>query len=285
LPALTIVGDVVRLRDNLRWFDTKPLFGRRILVTRAIHQAGSLAALLRDEGAQPILAPTIRIAPPADAGPLRDAVTHLDCYDWILFTSGNTVDAVFSSIGDASLDVRALAGAKVCGIGAKTREALRSRGIRADLIPEDSRAEGVIAALRPLLADRTRILLPRAEVAREVLPDSLRDVGAEVDVVTAYQNLPPEPKELERIRSLVDPAESDAVLFTSSSTVQNLFDLLGQDAVNQLNALELFSIGPITTQTAERLGLRIAATSPEQTTESLVAAMRAYYASAGDADA
>jgi uroporphyrinogen III methyltransferase/synthase len=285
LPALTIVGDVVRLRDNLRWFDTKPLFGKRILVTRAIHQAGSLAALLRDEGAQPILAPTIRIVPPADAGPLRDAVTHLDCYDWILFTSGNTVDAVFSSIGDASLDVRALAGAKVCAIGAKTQEALRSRSIRADLIPEDSRAEGVIAALRPLLADRTRILLPRAEVAREVLPDSLRDAGAEVDVVTAYQTLPPEPKELERIRSLVDPAESDAVLFTSSSTAQNLFDLLGQDAVHQLNALELFSIGPITTQTAERLGLRIAGTSPEQTTESLVATMRAYYASAGDADA
>jgi uroporphyrinogen III methyltransferase/synthase len=264
LPALTIVGEVVRLRDNLRWFDTKPLFGKRIIVTRAVHQAGSLAALLRDEGAQPILAPTIRIAPPRDPGP---------------------VDAVFSSIGDQSLDVRALAGAKVCAIGVKTREALRSRGIHADLVPKDSRAEGVIAALRPFLADRTRILLPRAEVAREVLPDSLRHAGAEVDVVTAYQNLPPEPKELERIRGLVDPAEGDAVLFTSSSTVQNLFDLLGQDALDQLNALELFSIGPITTQTAKRLGLRIAATSPEQTIESLVATVRAYYAPPGDADA
>jgi uroporphyrinogen III methyltransferase/synthase len=178
-----------------------------------------------------------------------------------------------------------LAAAKVCAIGVKTREALRSRGIHADLVPKDSRAEGVIAALRPFLADRTRILLPRAEVAREVLPDSLRDAGAEVDVVTAYQNLPPEPKELERIRGLVDPAEGDAVLFTSSSTVQNLFDLLGQDALNQLNALELFSIGPITTQTAKRLGLRIAATSPEQTIESLVATVRAYYAPPGDADA
>ncbi|MDH3819094.1 MAG: uroporphyrinogen-III C-methyltransferase, partial [Myxococcales bacterium] len=142
LPALTIVGDVVRLRDSLRWFDTKPLFGKRILVTRAVHQAGSLAALLRDEGAQPILAPTIRIAPPADPGPLRDAVTHLDCYDWILFTSSNAVDAVFSSISEAGLDVRALAGAKVCAIGVKTREALRSRGIHADLVPKDARAEG-----------------------------------------------------------------------------------------------------------------------------------------------
>jgi uroporphyrinogen III methyltransferase/synthase len=278
-------ADVVRLRGSLRWFDTKPLFGKRILVTRAVHQAGSLAALLRDEGAQPILAPTIRIAPPADPGPLRDAVTHLDCYDWLLFTSGNTVDAVFSSISEAGLDVRALAGAKVCAIGVKTREALRSRGIHADLVAKDARAEGVIAALRPLLTDRTRILLPRAEVAREVLPDSLRDAGAEVDVIPAYQNLPPEPREVERIQSLVDPAESDAILFTSSSTVQNLFDVLGDDAAQRLNALDLFSIGPVTTQTAERLGLRIAETSAEQTIEALVAAVRAYYALPGDADA
>jgi len=288
LPALTIVGDVVRLRGSLRWFDTKPLFGKRILVTRAVHQAVSLAALLRDEGAQPILAPTIRIAPPADPGPLRDAVTHLDCYDWLLFTSGNTVDAVFSSISEAGLDVRALAGAKVCAIGVKTREALRSRGIHADLVAKDARAEGVIAALRPLLTDRTRILLPRAEVAREVLPDSLRDAGAEVDVVPAYQNLPPEPRDVERIQSLIDPAESDAILFTSSSTVQNLFDVfdvLGDDAAQRLNALDLFSIGPVTTQTAERLGLRIAETSAEQTIEALVAAVRAYYALPGDADA
>jgi uroporphyrinogen III methyltransferase/synthase len=216
---------------------------------------------------------------------LRDAVTHLDCYDSILFTSGNTVDAVFSSISEAGLDVRALAGTKVCAIGVKTREALASRGIHADLVPGDARAEGVIAALRPLLAERTRILLPRAEVARELLPGSLREAGAEVDVVPAYQNLPPEPREVERIRSLVDPAEGDAILFTSSSTVQNLFDVLGQDAAKRLNALDLFSIGSITTQTAERLGLRVAGTSAEQTIESLVAMARAYYAPPGDADA
>jgi uroporphyrinogen III methyltransferase/synthase len=285
LPALTIVGDVVRLRDNLRWFDIKPLFGKRILVTRAVQQAGSLAALLRDEGAQPILAPTIRIAPPADPGPLRDAVTHLDCYDWILFTSANTVDAVFSSIRDAGLDARALARTKACAIGAKTREALRQRGVHADLVPEDARAEGVIGALSPLLHDRTRILLPRAEVARELLPDSLRNAGAEVDVVAAYRNLPPTSEAVDRIRRLVDPAETDAVLFTSSSTVQNLFDALGADAAHRLNELDLFSIGSITTGTAEHLGLRVASTSPEQTIESLVATARAYYAPPEDADA
>jgi len=283
LPALTIVGEVVRLRENLRWFDTKPLFGKRILVTRAIQQSGSLATLLRDEGAQPILAPTIRIGPPPDPGPLLDAVTHLERYDWIVFTSSNTVDAVFASIAEAGLDMRALGGIKVCAIGAKTRDALAARGIVADLVPRDARAEGVIAALRPLLTGHARVLLPRAEVAREMLPDSLRDAGAQVDVVTAYENLPPEPRELERIRSLVDRSEADAVLFTSSSTVRNLFDLLGADAVERLSALDLFSIGPVTTRTAAELGLHVAATSAEQSIESLVTTVRAYYAELGHA--
>jgi uroporphyrinogen III methyltransferase/synthase len=284
LPALTIVGEVVRLRRNLRWFDSKPLFGKRVLVTRAVEQAGSLSTLLRDEGAQPLVAPTIRIAPPLDPGPLRDAVTHLDCYDWILFTSTNSVDALFSFLADANLDLRALAKAKVCAIGVKTRDALAAQGLRADLVPEDARAEGVIAALRPQLGPRSRILLPRAEVAREILPDSLRDAGAEVDVVAAYRNLSPEPREVDRIRSLVDPGECDCVLFTSSSTVQNLVDLLHEEAGKRLNALDLFSIGPITTQTAEHLGLRIAATSAEQTIEALVETLRAYYAPEQDAD-
>ena len=278
LPALTIVGEVVRLRENLRWFDTKPLFGKRVVVTRAVHQAGSLASLLRDEGAQALLAPTIRIAPPTDPGPLRDAVTHLDCYDWLLFTSGNAVDTFFSALREARLDPRALGTAKVCAIGVKTEAALAAHGIVADLVPEDARAEGVIAALGPELGERARVLMPRAEVARELLPASLRDAGAEVDVVSAYQNLPPEASEAARVRSLVDPAEADAVLFTSSSTVRNLCELLGEDAAATLNQLALFSIGPITTKTAAELGLRLAATSAESTIESLVETLRAYYA-------
>ena len=278
LPAITIVGEVVRLRESLRWFDTKPSFGKRVLITRAVHQAGSLATLLRDEGAQPILAPTIRLAPPEDPGPLRDAVTHLDCYDWVLFTSGNAVDAFFEALREQSLDLRALGKAKLCAIGAKTASALAARGARPDLIPADARAEGVIDALSDALTGRARILLPRAEVAREILPESLRAAGAEVDVVTAYRNLPPERAEIDRIRSLVDPEELDAVLFTSSSTVQNLYDLLGANAAERLNALALFSIGPVTTKTATELGLRVSATSQEQAIESLVETVRAYYA-------
>lgn len=282
LPALTIVGEVVRLRESLRWFDTKPLFGKRVLVTRAVRQAGSLAGLLRDEGAQPVLAPTIRIAPPEDPGPLHDAATHLDCYDWLLFTSGNAVETFFDALAREELDARAIGKTRVCAIGVKTRSALTDRGVRPDVVPADARAEGVIEALRPFLGDRTRILLPRAEVAREMLPEALREAGAEVDVVTAYRNLPPEPVDVARIDSLIDSRETDAVLFTSSSTVKNLCDLLGEVAAERLNALDLFSIGPVTSKTAANLGLRIRATSGEQTVESLVATLRAYYADGDD---
>jgi uroporphyrinogen III methyltransferase/synthase len=284
LPALTIVGDVVRLRENLRWFDKKPLFGKRVLITRAVHQAGSLAALLRDEGAQPILAPTIRLAPAPDPDALRTAAAGIGEYDWVLFTSANAVEAVFDALTASGLDSRALYGPQLCAIGAKTAEALAKRGIHADLVPTDARAEGIIAALLPKLRRGTRVLLPRARVARETLPDALREAGVLVDVVAAYENLPPERKEAERVRGLVDPGEADAVLFTSSSTVQNLLDVLGPGAAQQVNALRLFSIGPVTTATAESLGLEVAATAPEQTIESLVATARAYYAPPGDGD-
>ena len=172
-----------------------------------------------------------------------------------------------------------------CAIGEKTEAALATRGVVADLIPEDARAEGVIAGLGPALSERSRILLPRAEVAREILPEALREAGAQVDVVPAYRNLPPDEKESERIRSLVDPAEADVVLFTSSSTVTNLCRVLGDEAAARLNALALFSIGPVTTKTAAELGLRVTGTAPEQTIESLVGTVRSYYVEGGDGGA
>ncbi|MEM9729437.1 MAG: uroporphyrinogen-III C-methyltransferase [Myxococcota bacterium] len=284
LPALTIVGDVVELRASLRWFDTKPLFGKRVLITRAVSQAGSLAQLLRDEGAQPVVAPTIRLAPPTDPGPLRDAVTHLDCYDWLLLTSANAVDSVFAALSREGLDARALRDAKVCAIGEKTAAALTSNGVVPDVVPADARAEGILAALGSKLAPGTRVLLPRAEVARELVPDTLRNEGCTVDVVTAYRTLPVDPAGAARIAALADPAEIDAVLFTSSSTVENLVEVLGRHADASLGALDLFSIGPVTTKTARAKGLKIAATAEKATIEALVATLRAYYAP-GDGDA
>jgi len=282
LPALTIVGEVVRLRESLRWFDTKPLFGKRVLITRAVKQAKSLARLLRDEGAQPVLAPTIRFEPPTDAGALQDAVSHLDCYDWILFTSSNGVDAVFDEMHRAGFDARAIGHAKLCAIGKKTALAIERRGVRPDLVSADARAEGVVEALSPEISERSRVLLPRAEVGRELLPDALRSRGADVDVVVAYRTLPPSRGEARRIAAMLSPDEIDSVLFTSSSTVRHLVDLLGDRAIEALSDVDLFSIGPITTQAALSLGLSVRATSEEQTIESLVETVRSYYVEGTD---
>ena len=283
LPAITIIGEVVDLRESLRWFDNKPLFGKRVLVTRAVHQAGSLAQLLRDEAAQPVLAPTIRIEPPADPSELRRAVKALRRYDWIVLTSANAAEALFAAIVEAGLDSRSLGDSKLCAIGSKTDGVLRNHGVRADLVPTVSQAEGVVEALGPKLGEGIRVLLPRAEVGREILPDSLRARGAEVEVVPAYRTVPPGPREAQRIRELVHPEELDAVLFTSSSTVRHLWAVLGDGAAERLARVPLFSIGAITTKTAADLGLPIAATAGHQTIEALVEALRSYYADRANA--
>jgi uroporphyrinogen III methyltransferase / synthase len=282
MPALTIVGEAVRLREQLRWFDNKPLFGKRVLVTRPVHQAGSLSQLLRDEAADPIEAPTIRIAPPSDPTPLRQAVARLDDYRCVVLTSRNGVERLFEEIRAQGGDARRLGRARVVAIGPKTAQALASRGVIADRTPDEYRgeaaAEAVLAELGAEEARGARILLPRAREAREVLPERLRAAGAQVDVVEAYQTLPPEPEAVQRIRALVAERTIDVVTFTSSSTVRNLVDVLGPDAAAQLGRAMVASIGPITTQTAQELGLRVDVTAREYTTAGLVAALRTHFA-------
>jgi uroporphyrinogen III methyltransferase / synthase len=283
MPALTIVGDAVRLRERLRWFDTKPLFGKRVLVTRPVRQAGSLSQQLRDEGAEAVEAPTIRIVPPEDAAPLEEAVRSLASYQCVVLTSRNGVEALFAAIRADGGDARRLGGARVVAIGPKTAEALAAEGIRADRVPDEYRGEAAAEAVLAELGAHVRgarVLLPRAKEARQVLPETLRAKGAEVDVVEAYRTLPPLEEEVERIRRVVSEGEVDVVTFTSSSTVRNLVDVLGARAPEQIGAVTVASIGPITTQTALDLGLRVDVTASEYTTTGLVRALRAHFEAA-----
>ncbi len=280
MPSLTIVGPVVSLRRELRWFDTLPLFGKRVLVTRPSGQAAVLSQRLRDEGAAPVEAPTIRIAPPEDPAPLAAAVRSIDRYGWVLFTSRNGVTRFFDEVRRQGGDARVLGGAKVVAIGPGTARALSDAGITADDVPSEHVGEEVARiVLEAHDGDLSgvRVLLPRAAVAREALPESLRAAGAEVDVVPAYRNLPPEGEAAERIRRLIADREIDVVTFTASSTVQNLCAILGEDAASLLSPLTLASIGPITTSTAERLGLEIAVTAREYTNAGLVDALRGHF--------
>lgn len=269
LPALTIVGDVVALRDRLRWYDALPLFGKRVLITRPAHQRDEIATLLRDEGAEPICVPAIRIEPPEDPGPLAQAVRSASSYRWIVFTSANGVDAFFGEVDRQSKDARAVGAARLCAIGPATAEVLRARGLRADVMPEEFRGEEVAAAIAS--ADRdlagAAILLPRAAVAREALPEILRRHGARVDVVPAYRTLGPSAADAERLRS----ARPDVITFTSPSTVREVTSAIGvTDAL-------VACIGPVTADAARERGWPVEIVATDYTARGLVAALRDYF--------
>jgi uroporphyrinogen III methyltransferase/synthase len=257
-PALFVIGRVAALREHLRWFDDRPLFGRRIVVTRSREQAGELIDLLEERGADAIPAPTIRIAAPEDSSPLEQAIAGVSSFDWIIFASGNAVDSFMARL-TAAADVRELKGVKICTVGPSTASRLLRYGIRADLMPAEYRAEALMDALRtagPLRGKR--VLLPRADIGRDVLAEGLREAGAEVTEVVAYRTTLAQGDragDRDIYRMLLD-GQIDAVTFTSASTVRNFALIHGQEqAADLLRGTAVASIGPVTAEAAEQLGI------------------------------
>jgi uroporphyrinogen III methyltransferase/synthase len=280
MPALTVVGEVLRLRDPLRWYERQPLFGKRVLITRAEGQARAMAQRVRDAGAEPVLAPAIRIAPPTDPEPLRRAAAGVGEYDWIVFTSANGVTLFFRALAALGGDTRRLGRARVAAIGPATAEQLHTHGVVPDAMPDQYRGEAVAEAILAHHDGSMRglaVLLPRAEVARDALPERLRAAGARVDVVPAYRTLPPEPQERTRLRELIEQRQIDVVTLTSSSTLDNLVDALGADAASLLERVVVASIGPITTEAAQRRGVRVTLTAAEYTAPGLIAALTRHF--------
>lgn len=276
MPALTVVGEVVKLRDQLRWYDTQPLFGKRVLVTRAEAQAGSMTQALRDAGAVSVLAPAIRIVPPEDRAPLERALSQLGGYAWLVFTSSNGVSAFFDALRAHDGDARKLGAARVAAIGPATAERLRDYGVSADVVPDEYRGEAVAAAISAEHGGRmqgVRVLLPRAAVARDALPEALRAAGAVVDVVPVYRTLPPSYGERAELRDAIERGSVDIATFTSTSTLDNTVEALGTDAASLLARVTVASIGPITTQAAQRHGVRVDVTATDYTVPGLIAAL------------
>jgi uroporphyrinogen III methyltransferase/synthase len=267
-PATIIVGEVVRLHGKLDWFTRLPLFGKRIVITRAREQADPLAARLSMLGAGVIELPTIEIRPPADAGPLERAIANLPSYDWLIFTSANGVRAFI----DRLPDLRALRG-KICAIGPATRAAIEALHLKIDLMGEEYVAEGLVAAFGAHPLGGKRILLPRAAVARDLVPTELTKLGAHVDVVEAYRTEAPA-NLAARIVEAWGARQPDAITFTSSSTVKNFVAAGGAE---RLAGVSVFSIGPVTTRTARDLGLAVAAQARVYTAEGLVEAVLRLY--------
>jgi uroporphyrinogen III methyltransferase / synthase len=280
MPALTVVGQVVDLRERLRWYDRKPLFGKRVLVTRPAAQAASLVQALRDAGADPVPIPAIRIVPPEDPTALRRAVGAIQRYDWVVFTSSNGVQSFFAEVRAQGGDARKLGSARVAAIGPATAQRLREFGIEPDAVPDEYRGEAVfeeLARRHPNGMQGVSVLLARAEVAREALPEMLRQAGAHVDVVPAYRTLPASEADHLQLRALIEAGEIDVVTFTSPSTVDSTLAALGDDAARLLAATAIVSIGPITSEAALRRGLRVDATATEYTSGGLVAALERHF--------
>jgi uroporphyrinogen III methyltransferase/synthase len=255
--ALLVVGAVAGLREHLRWFDERPLFGKRVVVTRSREQAGELVEMLEDRGAEAVLAPTIRIMAPEDLEALDRACADAGTFDWIIFTSANGVDHFMERLL-AIGDVRDLKGVRICTVGASTAARLSRFGIRIDLTPSEYRSEALVDVFRELGSlGGVRFLLPRADIAREVLGDELRQAGAEVTEVAAYRTVigGADHEEAEIYRMLLE-RQIDAVTFTSASTVRNFAAILGPDqAADLLRTTVVACIGPVTAEAAQQLNI------------------------------
>jgi len=269
-PAVIIIGEVVSLREKLRWFDNRPLFGRKVLVTRSTEQAGPLVELLREAGAEAVICPVIEIAPPASWTPLDEAIQQLDRTDWLILTSANAVNMFFDRLRAFELDGRALAGVRVAAVGPKTARAIEDRGISPDLVPEkEFRAEGIAGLLATEKIAGKRVLYPRAELARDLLKRELTEAGAEVVDPIAYRTVAPAALDAGIVESLA-AEEIAAVTFTSPSTVDNLVGLLGPAAIEYLRKPVLVSIGPQTSAALGRHGLPVTVEASPSTMEGML---------------
>jgi uroporphyrinogen III methyltransferase/synthase len=260
-PATVIIGEVVGLRAKLNWFERLPLFGQRIVVTRARGQAEALSAKLRALGADVIELPAIEIQPALDYGPLDRAIANLASYDWLIFTSANCVRFFLERLDRSAVDLRALR-ARICAIGPATRAAIEAIHLKVDVMGQNYVAESLLAALATHDLAGRRILLPRAAVARDLVPVELARRGAQVDVVEAYRTAASQ-------IAVPDP-KPDWVTFTSSSTVQNFVTAAGAAA---LTGVKVASIGPVTTATARKLGIEVTVEASVYTTDGLVEAI------------
>jgi uroporphyrinogen III methyltransferase/synthase len=270
-PCVVVVGSTVALANNLAWFESKPLFGRRIAVTRARAQSSRLANRLRELGAEALEFPLITLAAPANPEPLRRSLVELSSYDRLLFTSANGVEAFFEGLSLLGRDVRNLYGLKVAAIGAATAAALASRGLTDVFVPSSYVQEAFVAELSALLTPGERVLLPQAERARALLATELRQAGACVDTVVAYRTLPDE-QGAELLTDALRENRLDILSFTSSSTVESLLAAVG-DERELLAGVKLCSIGPLTSATLRAAGLHPVCEAATHTIDGLADAL------------
>lgn len=269
-PAVMVVGDVVRLRETLNWYEKKPLFGQRILVTRETPEGFEP---LEDLGAEVICFPTIEIQPPLSYDLLDRAIDKVETYKWVIFTSVNGVEFFFRRFFELGRDIRDLKGIKVCAVGSKTEGEIKRYGINVDLMPREFRAEGLIESFKKLYGGKgirgLRFLLPRAETAREVFPEAIRKLGGHIDVPPTYRTVKPEGTG-KRLRRFLKEGRITIATFTSESIFNNFMEIMGDDALGLLKGVRIVVIGPVTARAIEKAGLKVDIMPHEATIEAMV---------------
>ena len=288
-PAVMVVGEVVKLRESLKWYEEKPLFGHRVLVTRE-HVEGFEP--LEELGAEVIGFPTIEIVPPESYDNLDASIDRINSYDWMIFTSRNGVKYFFKRFFQKDRDIRDLSGIKICAIGTKTGEEINKYGLKVDLVPDEFRAEGLIEAIikvsgvqkaslssahsvkgaSPELLKGVRFLFPRAEKAREIFPEKVRELGGEIDVPVTYRTVKPEFRG-KRLRRFLREGRITIATFTSAATFNNLREIMGDDVEELLKGVTIAVIGPVTAKAVEKAGLCVDIMPGEATIEAMVQAI------------
>ncbi|MCX5717887.1 MAG: uroporphyrinogen-III C-methyltransferase [Nitrospirae bacterium] len=298
-PAVMVIGEVVKLRKKLMWYEKKPMFGHRVLVTR--EHAGGFEPL-EDLGAEMIEFPTIEIAPPGNYNELDSAINKIEAYNWIIFTSGNGVKYFLKRLMEKDKDIRDLKGIRICAIGTKTAAEIKRYGIKVDLMPEEFNAEGLIEAFlkdcrmqdtgykmqdkknhascivhhesylqtpNSELFKGMKFLLPRAEKAREVFPEKVRELGGEIDIPVTYRTVKPE-MHGKRLKRFLKEGRISVATFTSASTFDNFMEIIGEDADELLRDVAIAVIGPVTARAVEKAGLKVQIMPETATIEAMV---------------
>lgn len=279
-PAVVVIGDVVRLRKQLNWYERKPLFGQRILITRAYtEEYEPLEAL----GAEIIEFPTIEVVPPVSYDELDRAISGIEDYDWIVFTSANGVRFFFNRYFELERDIRDLKGIKICAVGPKTALSIKKYGLRVNLVPDAYRAEGLVEAFGGEGGIRgLKILLPRAEVAREVFPEKVRELGGRIDVPVTYRAVRPD-RYAKRLQRFLKEGRVTIATFTSGATFVNLCEILKDDVAGLLKDVLIVAIGPVTKKEIEKRGLKVHIMPNKATIADMVDAVIRHFTS-GESD-
>ncbi len=275
MPAITVVGKVVGMREKIAWFDNRPLFGKRVLVTRATGQASNLGKLLTEHGAIPVEMPAIEIQPIEKNAELEKAISNLEDYNWLIFTSANAVAAFWHGLEKQKKDARALSGLTVGAIGPATKQTLEAKGISPDFVPEIHTSEGIADALKKEKIIGARFLLPRADIADKALAEAIAGLGATVDDIAVYQTAPATAG-IARAKKALDDSKIDIITFASSSKVNNLVAAFKGKPV-ELHGAKVACIGPKTAETVRKAGLKVDIMAKEQSIPALVEAIEEYY--------